>query len=93
MEGLDQPFTKTTVLLHEPSTLLPPSKPACLRFTILVQQNNVREIRSAMSKMNRSRGMWVWTDVLGLFSMSVGSFSIIVGLGRVIFSVNVGTKR
>jgi hypothetical protein len=36
--------------------------------------------------------MWVQTDVLGLFSGSVGSFLVIVGLGRVIFSVNVGTK-
>jgi hypothetical protein len=46
---------KTTVFLHEPSTLRSPSHPACLRFNILVQQNNIRETRSDMSKANRSQ--------------------------------------
>jgi hypothetical protein len=72
MEGLDQPFTKTTVFLHEHGTARSPSSPACLRFKILVQENNVRETRADMSKANRSQVMWVQPDVLGLFSGSVG---------------------
>src|SRR5262247_2729570 len=36
--------------------------------------------------------MWVPRDVLGLFSMSVGSCSDNLGWGRVIFSANVGRK-
>ena len=38
-------------------------------------------------------GIWVQPDVLGLFLGNVGSFLIIVGLGRAIFSVNLGMKR
>jgi hypothetical protein len=41
-----------------------------------------------MSKTNRSHGMWVWTDVLGLFSVCVGSFAENLGLGAMIFSLN-----
>jgi hypothetical protein len=36
--------------------------------------------------------MWVQPDVLGLFSDNVRSFSIIVGLSAVIFSINLGMK-
>jgi hypothetical protein len=39
-----------------------------------------------------SHGIWVQPDVFGLFSASVGSFLIIVGLSTVIFSLNLGTK-
>jgi hypothetical protein len=79
-----------TVFLHAPFTARSPSHPACLRFTILVQQNNVRETRADMSKPNHSHKMRVRPDVRGLFSMSVGSFSGNVGLSRVMFSFNVG---
>jgi hypothetical protein len=63
---------KTAVFLHAHVTAPSPSKPASLRFTILVQENNVRETRADMSKANRSQVMWVQPDVLGLFSGSVG---------------------
>jgi hypothetical protein len=66
------------------------SQPACLRFNILVQKNNVREICSAISKAHRSHRMWVQPDVRGLFLDNVRSFSIIVGLSARIFSFNVG---
>ena len=45
-----------------------------------------------MSQANRSHIMWVQPDVLGLFSVSVSSFSDNVGLSALIFSDNVGTK-
>jgi hypothetical protein len=83
---------KTTVFLHAPSTLCSPSPPACLRFTILVQQNNVREIHADMSQANCSHRIWVQPDVLGLFSVGVGSFSDNLGLRAIIFSDNVGRK-
>jgi hypothetical protein len=38
-------FNKTTVFLHEYLTARSPFRPACLRFKILVQKNNVRKIR------------------------------------------------
>ena len=86
------PREKTTVFLHEPSMLRSPSRPACLRFNILVQKNNVREIRADMSTANRSQLTWVQSDVCGLFSVWVRSFSDNLGLSAIIFSVNVGTK-
>jgi hypothetical protein len=89
-QHLSEPCAKTTVFLHEHFTALLPSHPACLRFKILVQQNNVRETRADMSKANCSQEMWVRPDVLRLFSMSVGLFSGNVGLSRVMFSFNVG---
>src|SRR5262245_18175193 len=58
---------KTTVFLHEPFTRPSLSQPACLRFNILVQKNNVRETRSDMSKADRSQITWVRPDILGLF--------------------------
>ena len=84
-------YTKTTVFLRAPYAASP-SHPAWLRFNILVQQNNVREICADMSQANRSHIMWVQPDVLGLFSVSVSSFSDNVGLSALIFSDNVGTK-
>jgi hypothetical protein len=45
-----------------------------------------------MSKVNRSHVMWAHSDVFGLFSGSVVSFSIIVGSGPCLFSANVGWK-
>jgi hypothetical protein len=56
-------------------------------------ENNLRETYADMSIANYSQGTWVEPDVLGLFSGSVGSFSDNVGLGRAIFSVNLGMKR
>ncbi len=61
-----------------------------VRFEILVAKNTVREIRSDMSKENRSHMIWVHLDVLGLFSVSVGSFSVNLGLRVVLFSWNLG---
>ena len=72
---------KTTVFLHDPSTLRSPSKPACLRFNILVQQNNVREICADMRKANRSQITWVQPDVCRLFSGCVGSWPHLVKRG------------
>jgi hypothetical protein len=72
-------FEKTTVFLHDPFTARAPSQPTSLRFKILVRKNNVRDIRSEMSKAHRSHGMWVQPDVCGLFSKMVGSFSANVG--------------
>jgi hypothetical protein len=63
-----------------------------VRFEILVAKNNVQENRSDMSKVNRSHSMWVQPDVVGLFSVSAGSFSDNVGLNAFIFSWNVGPK-
>jgi hypothetical protein len=88
----EEPCGKTAVFLHEPSTLRSPSQPVCLRFKILVQQNNVQKICADMSKANRSHRMWVQPDVLGLFLDNVRSFSIIVGLSAMIFSWNLGRK-
>jgi hypothetical protein len=88
----EEACAKTTVFLHEHFIPPSPSPPASLWFTILVQQNNVREIRADMSKAHRSHRLWVWTDVRRLFSESVGSFSTIVGLSSIIFSSNVGMR-
>jgi hypothetical protein len=74
---LEEPCGKTTVFLHRHFTARAPCQPACLRFTILVQQNNVREIHADMSKANHSHRLWVWTDVRGLFLESMGSFSLL----------------
>jgi hypothetical protein len=37
--------------------------------------------------------VWIQPDVFGLFSRSVGSFSVNLGLSAMIFSWNVGSKR
>jgi hypothetical protein len=71
-------YAKTTVFVYEHLTAPSPSQPACLRFNILVQQNNVRETRSDMSKANRSQVTWVQPDIFGLFSGSVGSCALLV---------------
>jgi hypothetical protein len=78
---IEGPCGKTTVFLHEYLTARAPSQPAFLRFNMLVQKSNVREIRSDMSKANRSHIMCVQPDVFGLFLASVGSFSDDVGWG------------
>jgi hypothetical protein len=64
---------------HNTTSLSP--KPASTRYNILVQKNNVREIHADMSKANCSHRIWVQPDVLGLFSVGVGSFSDNVGSG------------
>jgi hypothetical protein len=69
---------KTTVFPHDPFTARAPSQPASLRFKILVQKNNVREIHSDMSKAHRSQVTWVEPDVFGLFSESMGSCALLV---------------
>jgi hypothetical protein len=74
----EEPSEKTIVFLHEPSTLRSPSQPACLRFNILVQKNNVRETRSDMSKANRSQITWAPPDVCRLFSVCMGSWPVLV---------------
>jgi hypothetical protein len=66
--------------------------PTALPLQHTGSENNVRETRSDMSKVNRSHGIWVQPDVFGLFSGSVGSFSANVGLRAAIFSLNVGMK-
>ena len=91
-QHLREPCEKTTVFLHAHLTARSPSQPAFLWFTILVQENNVREIRADMSKANRSQITWVRSDVCGLFSWNVRSFSDNVGLSVLIFSDNLGTK-
>ena len=40
-----------------------------------------------------SRLMWVLADVVGLFSIKVGPFSLNVGQDHRIFSTNLGPKR
>jgi hypothetical protein len=75
---VEESYAKTTVFLHDPFTARAPSLPASLRFNTVVRKNNVRETRSDMSKANRSQITWVQLDVCRLFSVCVGSPSLLV---------------